>query len=71
MPQTFFGWVVYLLLQYGSVLLKGAVGTLLLDVVAHLSVVLSALLSVLSKQFLWRIMTARLRELWCAVCSAY
>lgn len=33
MPETFFGWVVYLLQQYGSVLLKGAVVTLLLAVV--------------------------------------
>lgn len=33
MPETFLGWVVYLLQQYGSVLLKGAVVTLLLAVV--------------------------------------
>lgn len=33
MPETFFGWVVYLLQQYGSVLMKGAVVTLLLAVV--------------------------------------
>lgn len=33
MPETFFGWVVYLLQQYGYVLLKGAVVTLLLAVV--------------------------------------
>lgn len=33
MPETFFGWVVFLLQQYGPVLLKGAVVTLLLAVV--------------------------------------
>ncbi|MDO4920848.1 MAG: amino acid ABC transporter permease [Phascolarctobacterium sp.] len=33
MPETFFGWVAFLLGQYGSVLLKGAVVTLLLAVV--------------------------------------
>lgn len=33
MPETFFGWVAFLLQQYGSVLLKGAVVTLLLAVI--------------------------------------
>ena len=33
MPETFFGWVVYLMHEYGHVLLKGAVVTLLLAVV--------------------------------------
>lgn len=33
MPETFFGWVAFLLEQYGSVLFKGAVVTLLLAVV--------------------------------------
>ncbi|WP_405379462.1 amino acid ABC transporter permease [Phascolarctobacterium sp.] len=33
MPETFFGWVVYLMHEYGHVLLKGAAVTLLLAVV--------------------------------------
>ncbi len=33
MPETFFGWVVFLIQQYGPVLLRGAVVTLLLAVV--------------------------------------
>lgn len=33
MPETFFGWVSFLLDQYGAVLLKGAVVTLLLAIV--------------------------------------
>lgn len=32
MPQTFFGWVIFLLQEYGGVLLRGAVVTLLLAV---------------------------------------
>lgn len=33
MPETFFGWVAFLLDQYGTVLLQGAVVTLLLAIV--------------------------------------
>ncbi len=33
MPETFFGWVAFLLDQYGTVLIKGAVVTLLLAIV--------------------------------------
>lgn len=33
MPETFFGWVMFLLNEYGAVLLKGAVATLLLAIV--------------------------------------
>ncbi len=33
MPETFFGWVAFLLDQYGAVLIKGAVVTLLLAIV--------------------------------------
>lgn len=33
MPDTFFGWVVFLMQQYGVVLVKGAVVTLLLAVI--------------------------------------
>lgn len=33
MPETFFGWVIFLLQQYGPVLLKGAAVTLLLAVI--------------------------------------
>ena len=33
MPETFFGWVMFLLNEYGAVLLKGALATLLLAIV--------------------------------------
>ena len=35
-PETFTGWVVFLLQQYGGVLLKGAVVTLLLAITGTL-----------------------------------
>ena len=36
MPESFFGWVTFLLHQYGDVLLKGACVTLLLAIVGTL-----------------------------------
>ena len=51
MPESFFGWVTFLLHQYGDVLLKGACVTLLLAIVGTLIGCVIGLVEVLSRLF--------------------